>query len=340
MRTLANSAVELVAPGRGDNPANVKRVEGILPQTKWDSLMFPRREATYTYQRFLQAIAKFPAVCGTYTDGRDSEAICRKTLATMFAHFAQETGGHNPGDSVPEWRQGLVFLRESGCTETGPGCGYNAECSAGNWISEAWPCGKNPDGSFRKYFGRGAKQLSYNYNYGPFSQFMFGDVRVLLDNPDQVASTWLNLASAVFFYVYPQPPKPSMLHVIDRTWVPNAVDSAAGLNNSFASTIMIINGGIECGSGTDKPQAVNRANYYVEFARELGVATAGELLSCKSQQPFAAGGAGALAISWEKDWHTGQEYKCMLVSYQTAYSALIPGDYQKCVEKGWNIVLR
>jgi hypothetical protein len=169
---------------------------------------------------------------------------------------------------------------------------------------------------------------------------MFGDVRVLLDNPDQVASTWLNLSSAVFFYVYPQPPKPSMLHVIDRTWVPNATDAAAGLTNSFASTIMIINGGIECGGGVQKPQAANRANYYKEFTRELGVDTTGELLSCANQQAFGAGGAGALSIYWEKDWHTGNEYKCMLVNYQTAYSALIPGDYQKCVEKGWNITLR
>ena len=52
--------------------------------------------------RFLQAIGKFPAVCQDYTDGRDSEAICRRTLATMFAHFTQETGGHNPGGEVEE----------------------------------------------------------------------------------------------------------------------------------------------------------------------------------------------------------------------------------------------
>ena len=50
-------------------------------------------------------------MCQTYTDGRDSEAICRRTLATMFAHFTQETGGHNPNGEVEEWRQGLVYLR-------------------------------------------------------------------------------------------------------------------------------------------------------------------------------------------------------------------------------------
>lgn len=51
------------------------------------------------------------------------------------------------------------------------------------------PCGKDKDGDFVSYFGRGAKQLSYNYNYGPFSEAMYGDVRVLLDKPELVADT-------------------------------------------------------------------------------------------------------------------------------------------------------
>ncbi|AFJ42847.1 glycoside hydrolase family 19 protein, partial [Francisella orientalis] len=80
--------------------------------------------------------------------------------------------------------------------------GYNGEYNPDVWQGQTWPCGKFENGDFKSYFGRGAKQLSYKYNYGPFSQAMFGDVRVLLDNPDMVADTWLNLASAVFFFVY------------------------------------------------------------------------------------------------------------------------------------------
>ena len=53
-----------------------------------------------------QAIGKFPAVCGYLGKEDKSDAICRKTLATMFAHFAQETGNHNPSDKeYEEWRQ-------------------------------------------------------------------------------------------------------------------------------------------------------------------------------------------------------------------------------------------
>ena len=339
IRTLDNASVNAVLPGRAANPSNVRRVESIVSEAEWNFL-FPTRDASYTYLRFLQSVAKFQGLCSDYTDGRDANAICRKSLATMFAHFTQETGGHASGSSIPEWRQGLQYVSEVGCTATGPLCGYNGECFSDTWITQAWPCGKNADGSFKKYYGRGAKQLSYNYNYGPFSAAMFGDVHVLLNDPDQVATTWLNLASAAFFFTYPQPPKPSMLHVIDGTWQPNAADKAAGLSAGFGATIMIINGGIECGSGTDKPQALNRVAYYRQFANELQVPIpATEQLSCANMQPFNANGAGSLLIYWETNWQVGGEYQCQLVSYQTAFSALIPGDYRRCVEKNWNVTI-
>lgn len=337
IRTLPNVDVEAVRPGRTANPSNVRRVETILPQSRWD-YYFPRREPSYTYQRFLQAVAKFPAFCGDYTDGRNADLICRRSLATMFAHFAQETGGHNRWDTVPEWRQALVYLREIGCTDSGTICGYNAECND-PVFNKVWTCGRNADGSWKKYFGRGAKQLSYNYNYGPFSQAMFdGDQRVLLNDPDRVASTWLNLASAIFFFVYPQPPKPSMLHVVDGTWVPNAADLAIGAGNNFATTIQIINN--ECGGGTERASAQNRIDYYKQFAPDLGWNIAGEQLSCANMQRFNSGSSAAYPIYWEMDWRYQKDYKCQLVGYQTPYSALQAGNYRKCVEANWNIVLK
>ena len=70
----------------------------------------------------MQAIGKFPAICGYQGTETKSDDVCRRTLATMFAHFAQETGEHNKSDKeVEEWRQGLAHLRELGCTDTSPG---------------------------------------------------------------------------------------------------------------------------------------------------------------------------------------------------------------------------
>ncbi len=100
IRTLPNSEVDKVVPGNPANPVNVKRVERLMPQGRWD-YYFAARDASYTWQRFLQAVAKFPAVCDDYADGRNADAICRHTLATMFAHYTQETGDHNGNSPIP-----------------------------------------------------------------------------------------------------------------------------------------------------------------------------------------------------------------------------------------------
>lgn len=340
--TLDNSLVEQIEPGRASNPDNVKRVEGIVKASDWEYL-FPLRAQSYTYSNFLKAVGKFPALCKTYNDGRDSDAICRKELATMFAHFAQETGGHESWRPEAEWRQALVHVREMGWTEGQKG-GYNGECNPDVWQGQTWPCGKDKDGDFLSYFGRGAKQLSYNYNYGPFSEAMFGTVRTLLDKPELVADTWLNLASAIFFFAYPQPPKPSMLQVIDGTWQPNDHDKANGLVPGFGVTTQIINGGVECGGPTEIAQSENRIKYYKEFANYLKVPVpANEVLGCANMKQFDEGGAGALKIYWEQDWGwspdtpDGKTYSCQLVGYQTPFSAFKEGDYTNCVKKFYNV---
>ncbi len=343
IQTNDNSIVDAIIPKASSNPDNVKRVETILSESDW-TYLFPVSNTAYNYTRFLRAVGKFKGLCSTYTDGRDSTAICRKSLATMFAHFTQETGAHAPSWAEQEWRQGIYFVRESGCTETGPGCGYNSECATASWQTEIWPCGKQANGEYVKYYGRGAKQLSYHYNYGPFSQAMFGDATVLLNNPDQVAESWLNVASAVFFFVYPQPPKPSMLHVVDGTWVPNDVDRAAGIEPGFGATINVINGGLECNSGAEKPQAANRIAYYTQFTNYLKVPIGtNEKLGCANMAAFTTTGAGAILIYWDQDWSYvatnpgGGAFACKQVGYQTAYNALVKGDYQKCVTKYFNL---
>ena len=343
IETRSNGEVTQITPGGIGNPENVKRVEQIFPKQQW-LYTFPQRHSAYSYEKFLQAIGKFKGFCASYSDGRDSDAICRKSLATMFAHFTQETGGHDANSPIEEWRQALVYVREAGCNENDSSCLYNAECSPDTWQGQQWPCGTRPGGGYQKYYGRGAKQLSYNYNYGPFSQAMFGDVSVLLQDPELVADTWLNIASAVFFYLYPASPKPSMLHVIDGTWQPNAHDLALGITPGFGTTTNIINGGIECGAGHEKPQSVNRMAYYRAHAAALNVPIdSGEELGCAHQKSFDTQGGGALQIYWDQDWGyypdmpEGKSFACKLVGYQTRHFALQPGDYQKCVQHYFDV---
>ena len=339
LATLPSDLVDQVEPGRVDNPENVKLVETIISEEDWEYL-FPKRNPAYTYTNFLRAIAKFSAVC----DFEKGEDICRNVLATMFAHFTQETGAHNPKDpDVPEeWRQGLKYVVELGCEEVD--CGYSSKnqfCveptydengKPDPWQAAAWPCGKKDNGEYQSYHGRGAIQLSFNYNYGQFSASMFGDIRILLDDPDQVKDTWLNFASAIWFYSTPQPPKPSMLGTVVGDWTPTKEEEQKGLRLGFGLTTNILNGGIECNKGSETPQAKNRAFYYNEFAKFLKVKIVGDT-GCGRMPPFED--RGTVNLYWDRD--LSKNYHCKLISNTTAYSALAYNDYVRCVRDIYEI---
>ncbi|MCW7553889.1 hypothetical protein NX722_14900 [Endozoicomonas gorgoniicola] len=344
-QTLDNEQVEAIKPNRKDNPDNVRRAENIISAKTWDHI-FTQRNPAYTYENFLKGIGKYPALCQHYLDKteKESDHICSVALATMFAHFTQETGGHNKYDPIPEWRQGLYYLREVGWTERSAN-GYGI-CSRDTWQGKAYPCGKFPDGKYKSYFGRGAKQLSYNYNYGPFSLSIYKDVGILLNSPEKVADTWLNLASAVFFYVFPQPPKPNMLSVMDGTWKPNQEDIAAGRTPGFGVTTMIINGGVECGGSSEGEQSQNRIEYFKAITQYLGIQIPpDEKLGCANMQQFDPRSSGAIEIYWEEDWSwnganpDGLSYKCQLVGYQTPFNAFNDGDYIKCLKDKFNVII-
>ncbi|TFF80901.1 carbohydrate-binding protein [Aeromonas taiwanensis] len=343
LATRPNSVVEAIVARAPGNPDNVKRVERVFTEADWDFLT-QMAAPEYTYERFLRAVGKFPAFCGDYTDGRNADAICKKSIITAFAHFAQETGGHIGKDNVSdnplgleEWQQALVHVREMGWSEGQTG--YTTGCGQNDWQNKKWPCSTG-----QGYFGRGAKQLSYHFNYGAFSEAMFGgDAAVLLNNPGLVADSWLNLASAIWFFLTPQAPKPAMLHVIDRTWVPSQREIAAGIGYGFGTTINVINGGIECGEqNRDKGQPVNRIRYWEGLAAHFGIPVlADEKNTCWQQTPYGSlnlnGATDVLYTNWDGNWKYypdrpgGYSFECELVGFQTAYSALVPGDYEKCV---------
>ena len=347
----------------------------------------------YTYTNYLKAVAKYPAFCGDAAadSSADLDELCMQAMASMFAHFAQEVGGHlgatnatyrapvndtlidRSGDketgnnddggpmkefacssnesggwcgdyaqTIPEWRQALYWVNESGCSETGAGCLYRS-CDPGTWQAEAWPCPADT-----KYFGRGPKQLSYNYNYGPYSYIIYGDVNPLLQNPAKVTEGWLAFASAVYFFMQPRPPKPSMFELIYGYWTAPAVNSATEVDSkepgpSFGASIMIINGGIECGGSKATAQAANRVKYYNGFMDyfgldpEMGITYDKEgvqthktaSMSCMNMLAFEPSHGAAYPSYWEEDWSAlGQ---CQLVTYETAFSGYLDGDYEKCV---------
>ena len=114
-----------------------------------------------------------------------------------------------------------------------------------------------------------------------------------------------------------------MLQVVVGTWTPNEADTAANLSPGFGATIMIINGGLECGANTNG--ASERVKFYEDFAGKLGVNIVGEKLTCSDSSAFSdTGSAGAVALFWNPD------NDCSLVKWQTAFSALVEGDFNAC----------
>ncbi|WP_019614898.1 hypothetical protein [Psychromonas ossibalaenae] len=101
----------------------------------------------------------------------------------------------------------------------------------------------------------------------------------------------------------------------------------------LSGTEPIINSGLECGSGTEKPQSVNRMSYYQSHAEYQEVPIeSDEVIGCKDMKPFDNNGSAALDIYWEQSWSSSEPYACHLVNYQTPFSALNEGDYVSCVE--------
>jgi hypothetical protein len=329
---------------------NVVRIQRVLPESKFNA-MFPRANAgrgpapgngPYTYYNFLKAASMWPAFCNESRVTTDLDALCKKELASMFAHFSQEVGEHDPYSQYPQWQQGLYYYNELGCSDdpSASGCDYRGgTCDPTTWMGQIWQCPANT-----KYFGRGAKQLSYNFNYGPFSYALFGDVNVLLRSPWLVTSNdqtngWLALASAFWFYMTPQSPKPSMHDVVTGFWIPSSGDIAGKRVPGFGVLIMIINGGIECGGQTEIQQAANRIDYYKNFLTAVGLPQDDPTtLGCAKMQQFDSSSSAFTPSYWEQSWSTQScGFSCQLVSYQTGFSIFddplspdIP--YNKCIQ--------
>ncbi len=67
---------------------NVGRVRSVFTKSNWDDWL-PNADAIYTYNKFLQAVAKFPAFCGESNSplGLNEPDTCRREIASLFAHI-------------------------------------------------------------------------------------------------------------------------------------------------------------------------------------------------------------------------------------------------------------
>jgi chitodextrinase len=69
-----------------------------------------------------------------------ADKTCKHELATLFAHFAQETGGHDPNHAtLEEWEQGLVHINEWKCTAWDSTVKGTATCDYSDADNTAYP---------------------------------------------------------------------------------------------------------------------------------------------------------------------------------------------------------
>ncbi|VDL84447.1 unnamed protein product [Nippostrongylus brasiliensis] len=243
----------------------------------------------YSYKSFVIAARYYPEFGGegsskTYEPGQHA----RRDVAAFFAHVLQETGendlslynstlsdeekadcfyrggfynwferGPNSSFLVPAF-PGYQPVDGKRCTEEGRYCKKSSEL-------DFWsPCNNGTETHGGQtyyrgcYFGRGALQLSWNYNYGLFQQFLLSKgVKVdLINNPNLVLTKMdppLAMLASLWFYMTPQPPKPSMHSIVVGDWRSSEKNRRAGFSGPiFGPTSLVINN--ECGGeDTENP---------------------------------------------------------------------------------------
>lgn len=189
----------------------------------------------------------------------------KRELAGFLANISHETGGGTiSGEVDDDSLTGLYFNEEVGFIGS-DAIGY-VQSSGTSYLPVA---GKS-------YHGRGPIQLSYNYNYGLCSDVIFGDSSVLLNNPERLTEDGvLGFMTGIWFWMTPQPPKPSCHEVITGIWEPKAGGANAQYNGNFGLTIVVINN--ESGQSENGTGAVaRRARYYRLFSAKMGANIEGE----------------------------------------------------------------
>jgi len=76
-------------------------VTELISSNDWEKL-FPDREAQYSYEAFLQAVAQYPYFCNEFEPKiqnlRDVKTACKRELSTLLAHMIYESGNYTADD--------------------------------------------------------------------------------------------------------------------------------------------------------------------------------------------------------------------------------------------------
>jgi chitodextrinase len=190
---------------------------------------------------------------GTFA-GEGDLTVRKRELMAFLANISQETTGGWPTAPGGQYAWGLYFREE---------VGFEGTTNIGYRIDDAL----YPPAPGKSYHGRGPIQLSYNYNYGQASEFIFGDKNVLLANPEKVIEDGvIAFETGIWFWMAQQYPKPSCHDVmVPGKFVPTVEQLAIGLKPGFGATVNVINGGVECGGSQENTKVLSRIAHYQRY---------------------------------------------------------------------------
>lgn len=239
--------------------------------TKEQMLVFRQDDWTQDWNKTKIPLCKVIDFGAFLAEGSDTDK--KRELAAFLANISHETGGGNVEGIYPEIQTGLY---------------YNEELNLIGATSSSYLSATYPSVPGHSYHGRGPIQTSWNYNYGQLSGILYGDINVLLENPESLAEDGvLGFKAAIQFWMTPQPPKPSCHDVITNQWVPDASAIAGGITQPcFGAVVMVINGGLEKNCGLDDHRVGRRARYYTTFAQKMGINVSGEKLDTLGMTTF------------------------------------------------------
>ena len=260
--------------------AQQNRLTALLSEDDWNHLFphrygyrdtekvpLPVKNDLFSYQAFLKATESFPS----FLSGNDVQ-LQKRELCALLANMAYETGGGWDAAPGGYYQWGFYFPEEKGCEK---GCSHYSDTTKKNY----------PPVAGQSYHGRGPLQLSWNYNYGQFSEDYFHDRNILLQDPSQVIQKGeICFASALWFWTKAQYTKPSCHDIMYGIWKPASKDSTAGRLPGFGAVVNVINGGLECGGNTTAGSNY-RYGYYLYFCRYFKE-DPGAAMYCKEQKPF------------------------------------------------------
>ena len=142
---------------------------------------------------------------------------------------------------------------------------------------------------------------------------------------------YLALASAIWYYMTPVPPKPSMHEIVTGFYVPNAYDTSQGITSGFGATINML-WDDECGGATESADAAKRISYYTSWCSTLAVPV-GDNTSCAGMKKFSDESSSAFPDIWFKKAYNVN--RCDQTDEPTPYSIFATRDYMRCICDSW-----